>query len=216
MDRALSVAIIIPCLARPQNVAPLVDSIEAFTPKPYRILFVCDPGDVPEQDAIAAAGCEMISPGGGYSTKIRAGIEATTNPLVFTGADDLCFTADWLEAATARMTETIQVIGVNDGIRRRRRPEHATHFLMTREYATRPTIDDTPGPFSDAYIHSFIDDEFLATATSRGVYAYAPDSLVQHLHWMNGLAPDDGVYRLGRAEFANDRATFAAREHLWT
>lgn len=212
----MSVAILVPALARPQSVAPFMEAVKAFTPEPYRVLWICDPGDVPEQDAIARAGGWMISPGGGYAQKIRAGVQATDEPLVFTAADDLQFTADWLGAATARMTDTIDVVGVNDGIRRKRRPEHATHFLMTRAYALRPTADGRPGPFSDVYAHSFTDDEFLATAESRGAYVYAPDALVRHKHWMNGLAPDDSTYRLGRVQFHRDRQTFQMRTHLWT
>lgn len=214
LDRALSVAILVPTLARPQNVAPLVESIQAFTPQPYRILFICDPGDVPAQDEIAKAGCQMISPGGGYAHKIRAGIHATDEALIVTAADDLRFTPDWLEAASSRLSDTIQVVGLNDGIRRRKRPEHATHFLMTRAAAQLPCLDGSPGPFFD-YGHWRCDDELIATATKRGMYAYAPESLVRHVnHPMQG-GPDDSTYRLGRAHAATDNYTFDGRRPLW-
>jgi glycosyltransferase involved in cell wall biosynthesis len=210
----MSVALLIPVLNRPGNVAPLLASIQATTPTPYRVLFICDPGDVAEQDAIAKAGGEMISPGGGYARKIRAGIDATDEPLIFIGADDLRFHQDWLPTALAQMNG-VQVVGVNDTIRRRR-PQHATHFLMTRDYALLPTLTGEPGPLCELYSHSFVDDELIATATHRGVYAYAANSIVQHRHWMAGTAPDDATYRLGREDFAKDRATFMARSHLWT
>jgi glycosyltransferase involved in cell wall biosynthesis len=211
----VSVAILVPVLNRPANVAPLIESIRTTTPDPYRVLFICDPGDTAEQDAIAAVGGWMISPGGSYASKIRAGIDATDEPLLFMGADDLRFRPGWLEEARAMMPAA-QVVGVNDGIHRPRRLTHATHFLMTREYAELPCIDGSPGPLAQCYDHSWVDDELIATATKRGVYAYAKTSRVKHLHPMCRTAADDATYKLGRARFAQDRKTFARRMRLWT
>ena len=210
------VAILVPVLARPQNAAPLLQSIHASTPSPFRVLFICDPGDIAEQGAIARCGGWMISPGGSYAAKIRAGIAATDEPLVFLAADDLRFQPGWLDAARAAISDGAQVVGANDRIRRRHRPAHATHFLVTREYALLPTIDGGPGPLSDAYSHSFVDDELIATAKHRGAYAYAPRAVVEHRHWMNRTAPDDDVYRLGRVRFEQDRSIFTRRSKLWT
>jgi hypothetical protein len=103
---------------------------------------------------------------------------------------------------------------VNDLIRRRR--DHTTHFLVTREYAKLPTIDGQPGPMHEGYSHWHVDDEFIATAKHRGVYAYARDSHVEHLHPMNDKAPDDDTYRRGRAMARKDRKRFRVREALWT
>lgn len=208
-------AILVPVLNRPQNVAPLLESIYAATPGPYRVLFICDPGDVEQQDAIAAEGCRMISPGGSYAAKIRAGVAATSDRLLFIGADDLRFESGWLDEALRPMPAA-QVVGVNDCIKRSHRPEHATHFLVMRDYALRPCIDGSPGPLSDAYSHSFVDDELIATAKRRGVYAYARRARVQHLHPMASTAADDDTYRRGRAQFRQDRKTFARRSTLWT
>lgn len=208
--------ILIPVLGRPHRVKPVLRSIAGTVSVPHRVLFICDPGDREQQHAIAMAGGWMISPGGGYAAKIRAGVNATDEPLVFLGADDLEFRAGWLEAATARIAGGASVVGVNDLIpRRRQRRGHATHFLMTRAYANLPTIDGAPGPLSGAYDHNFVDDELIATATSRGVYAYAADSHVRHDHPMTG-GQDDDTYRKGRAGFHADRTIFQGREHLWT
>lgn len=211
----MSLAILVPVLARPQNVAPLLASILTSTPAPYRVLFICDPGDIAEQDAIAKAGGAMISPGGTYAAKINAGVDATDDALLFLGADDLRFTPGWLDAATAKLTGDVQVVGVADGVPRPHRPQHATHFLMTRQYAQLPTLDGKPGPLCTDYHHAFIDDELLATTAKRGVYAYAPDAHVNHYHWMNGMADDDDVYRLGRLNYRRDRNTFHMRRRMW-
>lgn len=207
-------AILVPVLDRPQNVAPLLESVQSTTPA-ARVLFICDADDTAERDAITAEGGWMISPGGGYAAKIRAGVEATSEALLFIGADDLRFEHGWLEAAMRPMPGA-QVVGVNDCIRRPHRPQHATHFLVTRAYAERPCIDGSPGPLSDAYSHSFVDDELIATATKRGVYAYAQRSRVRHLHPMVSTAADDETYRRGRAQFRRDRKVFQRRSRLWT
>lgn len=211
----MSVAILVPVLSRPQHVEPLLESIRDTTPGPYRVLFIADPGDRAELEAIRCSNAAAITPGGNYAAKICAGVAATDEPLLFIGADDLRFRDGWLQAAMEKMPAA-QVVGVNDAIKRPHRPQHATHFLMTREYAEQPCIDGSPGPLCQTYSHSFVDDELIATATKRGVYAYAPRSRVTHLHPMADTAPDDATYRRGRARFRHDRKVFHARSRLWT
>jgi glycosyltransferase involved in cell wall biosynthesis len=210
----VKVAILVPVLNRPQNVEPLLASVRETTSS-ARVLFIADPGDDAELAALDAVAAEYIVPGGSYASKIRAGVEATDESLLFIGADDLRFRPYWLERAVEKMPGA-QVVGVNDCIRRLHRPQHATHFLMTRAYAERPCADGRPGPLSDAYSHSFVDDELIATATNRGVYAYAQRSRVRHLHPMASTAADDETYRLGRARLRQDAKTFKRRERLWT
>lgn len=212
----MSVAILVPVLNRPQNVKPLLDSIRASTPQPHRVLFICDPGDIAEQDAIAREGGWMISPGGTYAQKINAGCKATDEPLVMFAADDLRFHPGWLTAALAAMTGGVQVVGLNDLIDRPLRPEHATHFLVTRAAASLPCIDGGRGPLCEGYGHWRTDDELIATATKRGMYAYEAAAVVEHFHPMTGAAPDDATYRKGRATARRDGRLFLRRAHLWT
>lgn len=209
------VSILVPVLDRPHRVAPLVHSIRATTPGRYEIVFVTDSHDQATRDAITAAGgCTVLSSGGSYARKINDAIRATTSPYVFLGADDLVFLPGWFDEAYAVMSsEGVGVVGVNDLIERDR--EHATHFLMSREYAQTPTIDSQPGPLFEGYHHWFVDDELIATAKRRDAYAYAPDAQVQHQHPMNGLAVDDDTYRRGRERARVDRRTFRRRSRLW-
>lgn len=209
------VVILVPVLARPWHVQPLLDSVAQAGG--CRVLFIPDPDDEAERDAIAAAGAEEMPVTGGWAAKINTAVRATTEPLIFFGADDLRFRPGWLEAAHRRILDGAQVVGVNDLIPRRpARVGHATHFLVTREYALQPTIDGGRGPLCEIYDHSFVDDELIATARHRGVYAYAADAHVQHLHPMAGNAPDDDTYRRGRARFRLDRRIYRRRSLLWT
>ena len=205
---------LVPVLNRPRNVAPLLQAIQATTPT-ARVLFICDPDDVDEQRAIAIAGGTMISPGGGYPAKINAGVKATTEPFVLLGADDLRPHLGWFETAKAAMTGDVQVVGLNDLIPRAERPEHATHFLLTREAASLRCLDGSPGPMYAGYTSWCSDDELIATACKRGMYAYCPDAIVEHVgHPMIG-GPDDDTYRKGRLHARMDRKHFRRRMGLW-
>lgn len=214
-----SVVILIPALQRPHRVAPLLQSIVDNTPAPHSVLFICDPDDLEQQRAVPRdVGLLLykpIHPQGPYASKINAGVRASIAPLIFLAADDLHFHPGWLEAARAQLELGAQVVGVNDLIRRRRsRAGHATHFLMTRDYAQLPTVDGERGPLYEGYHHWHVDDELIATARKRGVYAYAPDSRVEHLHPVAHKAPDDATYARGRSDVRRDRRRFAARRHL--
>lgn len=205
-------AVLVPVLGRPHRVAPTLAGFSMTAPG-CEVLFIVDPSDEEEIAAIEHLGADYIAPGGNYASKIRAGVEATEQRLIFTGADDLSPEAGWLEAAVEVMqTEGAEVVGVNDLISRSR--SHATHFLMLRDYAERPTIDDQPGPFFDGYHHWYVDDELIATARHRDTYAYAERSHVRHLHPMVG-GQDDDTYRKGRSERRNDKLLFTERRALW-
>ena len=216
--------ILVPVLGRPHRVAPFLDAIEATTPGAPFVLFLADSGDDAEIEAIEEQedchpGVRVLLnlEGGNYAEKINRGVIVTQAPLIFAAADDLEPHAGWLERAKAAMSGGVEVVGVNDLLpRRRRRAEHATHFLLTRAYAELPTIDGGPGPLYEGYEHCCVDDELIATATARGVYAYAADAHVEHLHWMNQKAEMDATYERGTECIERDRVLFHEREALWT
>lgn len=205
-------AILIPVLGRPHRVEPLLKAIRDSTLQPHRVLFIADPDDDLEHAAIEAAGGWMITPGGTYAQKINAGVRMTLEPWVLLGADDAEPRPGWFEAA---MRTGAEVTGLNDLIPRPSRPGHATHFLLTRHAATQPCADGSRGPLYEGYAHWRTDDELIATARHRGVYAYAPDAVVEHVaHPMIGGA-DDETYRKGRSMARMDGKQFARRQHLW-
>lgn len=212
----MSLVVLVPVLRRPHRVQPFLSSLHANTPDPVRALFICDPDDRQEHAAVSRCGAEMLVCDGNYARKIAAGVEATVEPLIFTAADDLHFHPHWFEHARRRIKGAVRAVGVNDLCTRRViAGRHATHFLITRDYALQPTLDGLPGPFCQLYDHSFCDDEFVATARHRDAIAFARDSIVEHHHWLNGKTADDEVYRKGRAKFRQDRALFRERQALW-
>jgi hypothetical protein len=206
-------AVLVPVLGRPHRVQPTLRTFAETAPG-CRVLFIADPDDAEEIAALDEAGADYISPGGGYAAKIRAGVDVTDQSLIFTGADDLEPRENWLEAAESAMADGIEVVGVNDLIERSR--DHATHFLMTRDYALLPTLSGDPGPFHQGYSHWYVDDELIATAEHRGIYAYAPNAQMLHLHPMVGGAEDDPTYQKGRELRRHDAHLFRRRSRLWT
>lgn len=215
------VVILVPVLDRPGHVAPLVESITAATPEPHRVVFIATRGDTAQIDAIHAVpnvDLLQIDEPGTYVRKINAGFTATTEPLVFAAADDLRFHPGWYPAATAHLTDQIQVVGTNDlGNPRVMAGRHATHNLFTRDYIDRRggTVDGPGLVMHDGYRHWYCDDEFVGTAQRRGVWAFAPDSHVEHLHPIFGKGEMDDTYILGRAHNLEDRNRYRSRRRLW-
>lgn len=214
-------AIVVPMLGRPHRVAPLIESIEATTPH-ARVVFVCSPDDRHVHDAIHSTGRERLTvPGprpGDYARKINAGIEHTDEPLIFMAADDLLFHPGWFQAATAMLTDGIGVVGTNDlGNPRVIRGEHSTHSLITRDYVERfGTIDEPGKAMHEGYHHEFCDDELVETAKHRNAWAFAADSIVEHLHPHWGKAPTDSIYDAQRARMRASRQHYRRRQRLWT
>lgn len=225
-------AILVPVLRRPHRVAPLLEAIKATQTVPTRVVFITDPDDETERHAVIPnlqrAGnpllwVDMLDCAGNYAQKINAGLEHTNEPvtnrgsreapLIFLAADDLEPQATWFEAASRRLAMGADVVGVNDLIERQR--DHQTHFLVTRDYAERGQLDGSPGLLCEVYEHNFVDDELIATAKSRGVYAYAEDAHVLHLHPMNGRSEMDDTYERGLSSLRRDRRIFRRREAAW-
>ena len=210
--------VLIPVLRRPHRVAPVLASLEG-----QRALFIGSPDDHAEHEAIRDAGGELLvidkePTFGDYARKIQAGFEATDEPLVFLGADDLHFHPGWLDAAVAQLDPGIGVVGTNDlGSKRVMAGEHATHSLVTRAYVLEHGTIDQPGQvLHEGYPHEFVDDELVATAKSRNAWAFAADSHVEHLHPNWNKAPTDRLYAKQRQRMARGRTIYRRRQHLWT
>lgn len=243
MGEAVDLAILVPVLRRPQRVKPLLESIEATTPK-CRVLFIADADDEEEIRAIDDAcpmparptsepiyghdfgaltiQCMALEPPVNWARKTNAGYHATTEPFIFIGADDIEPQPGWYEKAMAEMQPGIGIVGTNDGANPRTfRGEHATHMLIRRSYIEEHSgvVDEPNTVIHEGYPHEYGDDELIQTAIARGMYAHAHDSIVLHLHPIvgdnPGKLPDDDTYRLGRSQTRLGRNLFRHRMKLW-
>jgi hypothetical protein len=210
-------AVLVPVLCRPANVAPLVESVRANTPDLSTLLFIASPGDEAELAELEREGVEYLVHEGNYAAKINAGAGATDEPFIFTGADDLRFHEGWYEAALAKMGDGVEVVGTQDLCNPRViEGLHATHFLVSRYYFENfGTLDERPAIFHEGYPHEYVDDELIGTAKMRDAYAFAADSVVEHLHPLAGKAPTDALYEASAERMRRGRKLFEKRRRLW-
>ncbi len=224
-----TIVVLVPVLRRPHRVAPFLASLEAATPEPHRTLFLATAGDSAMIAAVEAAAADLpsvslnvLAPNrvGDYARKINHGYSVTSAPFLFTGADDLAFHPGWLPAALEAFEDpAIGVVGTQDlaPTERARSGAHATHFVVRRSYVdTFGTIDEPGKIFHEGYAHEYVDDELVATAKLRGAWAFAPGSVVEHLHPSWGKARRDPLYAQQSARMARSRAHFLRRKALWT
>lgn len=218
--------ILVPVLGRPKRVWPSYLSIEAATPEPHRVLYMVNGGDLKELRALQAAGLDYVklpSPRKSFAKKVNDGFARTTEPFLFTAADDLHFHPGWLSAAFEKMEDGIGVVGTNDllhpcAIRSDRGDAGtmSTHSLIRREYIERNgTIDEPLKVFHEGYPHGYCDLELVETARSRRAYAHAFDSVVEHLHHKNSKSEYDATYRLGARGNQQGKPLFRRRRALW-
>lgn len=217
--------ILVPVLDRVQNIERLIESVIATTSS-AKILFLASPGRkyFGEHIALLDASlkydgyCEYIvvdweCGSGDYAKKINYGIKVTKERFIFLGADDIVFHNHWRDACLAANT---MVVGTNDlGNPRVINGEHSTHSFVNREYVSRGLIDGNPGLLFEGYLHEYVDDEFIGTAKKRGVYSFASNALVEHLHPHWNKAEMDDVYSAQHDRMKRSRNLFLSRRNLW-
>lgn len=215
------VAILVPVLGRPDRALPLAQSVAQATDIPYRLLFLCSPEDGAQIDACQEAGDTLVvdweAGPGDYARKINAGYHATTEPWIFTAADDLTFHAGWIAEALFVGIEK-PVVGTNDMWNPLvKAGKHSTHTLIERRYVDEQGASwDGPGVvFHEGYDHQWVDTELVAVAHDRGVWGFAPRSFVEHLHPMAHKSQMDDTYRKGLAKGREDGHLFRERRRLY-
>lgn len=218
--RMSEVCIVIPVLKRPQNAEKVLLSIEAATPELHKVLFVATRGDKEEIRELQRLGVDYLvmppTDRGDFAKKTNQGYRESTEPFIFTGADDLEFHAGWFEKAKAKMGPTIGYVGTNDlGNARVKVGRHSTHSLVRREYADLGTVDEPRKIFHEGYPHCYCDDEAVQTAIARTAWDFAKDSVVEHLHHHWGKGPHDDLVKFGEQTLLEGRELFMQRRHLW-
>ena len=223
-----AVAVLIPVMQRPENVAPLVESFNANAGKDATLYFVCDDGDQAEIDAVTSSGAEPIigewAGPGTFAQKLNLGFRKTTEPWVFVCGDDVRFHGGWLDAAR-KLSDRFDVIGTNDTTGAIKNLDvaagrHADHFFVRRAYVDEyGACLDGPGVLApEAYRHWFTDKEIIQLAKARGVFTPCLASVVEHLHpgydGREDLRKSDPVYRKAAESAEQDQKTFLGRVPL--
>ena len=105
-----------------------------------------------------------------------------------------------------------QVIGTNDN-GWRADANSCVHPLVRRSYvAERGASWDGPGIVChEGYRHNYVDAELHMVAHDRGVFAPAPEAVIEHQHHSFGRAPVDATYELGARSLGADAALYRAR-----
>ena len=217
------ITVLVPMLGRPHRVEPLLASLQTTAPD-ARVLFCLSPHDPGVHKEVERLGKPYITVAwvsrGDYARKINAGYRHTSTRYLFTGADDLLFHPGWWQAALGCLQQNPHagVVGTNDlGNPRVLRGEHATHFLVTRDYADKHGAIDQPGAiFHEGYLHEYVDDELVCTAKRRGAWIFCEQSIVEHLHPDWGKAPTDRMYAQQRLRMRQGAQVFRMRRRLWT
>lgn len=210
-------AILVPVM-RGHLVAALVRNIEATTPEPHETFLMATP-DV--EALYAGADGEFRSwmdEGGTWGSRLNAmweKIEADFD-YVFCGADDVLFHEGWLTNAVAAQEKIGQGIVMPNDLCSIRGTLPFISRAYIREFGSC-TVDHSGLLIHQGYHHNFAERETVDTAAARGRYAYCPESVVEHLHWMAGKADrSDPVYVLGESRWDEDLALFSSRQHLWS
>ncbi len=219
------IVVVVPVLGRPQNAASVARSLAENTTLEHRLVFVCSPGD---HEQIAA--CDRTSADvaiasataapGDFARKVNWAVSLTDDPWVFQAADDVRFEPGWDTALMDCHERTgALVIGTDDGGNPMvRAGKHSTHTLIARSYIEDPGASmDGPGTvFSEAYAHQWCDTELVQLAMARGVWAFAKDAKVTHLHpFWKGRELLDDTYRRGLASSREDARMYMRRSRLW-
>lgn len=213
------VAVVVPVMRRPHNAEPFMAALRASTGL-ARAYAVADADDPETISAWKAAGAQVIvrlpraGRAGTFAEKVNVGYAETSEPWLFPCGDDVRFAAGWLDHAQAIAAGDRHVVGTNDMVNPRvTAGEHATHLLIRRAYIDGHGASwDGPGVVChEGYRHWYVDDEIVAVARQRGVWAMALGSRVEHLHPLFSDTPDDEVYELGQSFAGQDRALFEAR-----
>lgn len=215
-----AVAVLVPVLNRPQNVAPLVESFNAHASGAH-LYFVCDQDDEDEIRAVKDAGANVLisDRGSTWAQKINSGFDQTLEPWILCVGDDVRFHPGWLDAARP-LSDRFDVIGTNDHEAGEGNPRvaagvHSDHCFVRRAYVDLYGGCLGAGPvFHEGYRHFFSDVELVELAKARRVFTPCLDSLVEHLHPDLGKAEVDDTYRAGWSAKDDDAKRWAEREPL--
>lgn len=221
----MDVVVLIPMLGRPTSVGPLLASLRESLDdgQKARPVFLVSQSDREVGIAVRTYRadhlvCKWRPDRADFALKVNYGYRETTEEFLMLGASDLVFQPGWLTAALDIFeTRDVGVVGTNDLSPRGRRGRHATHPVVCRGYIEMwgGTCDATGDIYCELYDHQYVDDELRETASARGCWAFATNSIVEHRHPNWGNAEMDATYEKALRSTVEDRQLFQSRRRKW-
>lgn len=207
------IAIIIPTYLRADRLQALVDNIHAATVSVHQVYLILEDAD--DASVQVAAGLDAISIVGEYGSfavAANAGYQLTCEPLVMFGNDDIRLHDGWDEAATAKLSDSIHVVGLNDGS-----SDCNCFHLMRRSFIKEHSgVFDKPNTVYHEYASQCPDTELTHYAMLRGAWAPAQDAVCEHVHWRFGKADRDHPnYVKAAATNGDDLRVYNERREQW-
>jgi hypothetical protein len=213
------IAVIVPVMRRPGNAAPFMRSLRS-SGAAAAVYAVADEPDIETRQAWTDAGATvLITPTDHrFGPKVNHGYRSTTEPWVLVVGDDVIFHPGWDTAALAAAGDRFHMVATNDmGNPWVLRGEHATHPMIRRTWVDESgACWDGPGVVAhEGYRHAWVDNEWSAKAIAEGVFVFAEQARVEHIHPTWGKGVMDPVYAAGIAALGADGKLFhhRAAEH---
>jgi hypothetical protein len=128
----------------------------------------------------------------------------------FIGADDISFTANWLEYVLEELDRIggDGLIGINDTRRDAVKIGRASHYLMTRKFIIKHHGGVAAIPH---YRSEYTDVESCERAQRVNLYGYADRAIVPH-HWLGNEPTADRCYKINRERKEEARRIFNQRK----
>lgn len=211
------VDVIVPVVGRPWAAAPFMASL-AGEPRAHAVVVTESPDEASQAAWFGQCATVLISDARTFAEKVNVAHAATSSPWLLLVGDDVRFTPGWLDACLAAADTTGHVIGTNEPSNRRVRSGlHSCHPFIRRSYVDEVGASwDGPGIVChEGYGHQFVDDEIVVCAKQRGVWRFAADAVLEHLHPVHSAGEDDDTYRRGRRTAAADRRLFSERRQRY-
>lgn len=206
------IAVLIPTYRRPEKLQALLMNIHEATETPHHVYFIVENTDEPTKRVLNIMVGDYTAVYGDFGSCARAmnaGYQASTEPYLHTGNDDLRYHGGWdLEALAVNQP----IVGTNDGHGR------MTCFAFVwRSYIEEHSgVFDRPNTLYHEYASQYVDTELAEYAKARGVWGEAPDSITEHMHWEFGEADRNHPNYLKAADTcAADAAIYEQRSRAW-
>jgi len=207
------IAVVVPTVHRADMLAALVTNIHEATTVVHSIYLVMEYDDTDSIDAAKGLQTvDVLGKFGSCSVAVNAGYRASTEPFVAIVNDDCVFHPGWDVAALRYFNDAVHIVGMNDGF------GDCKCFPMVRRsfIEEHSGVYDKPNTIFHTYKSQGPDTEFAFYAMLRGVWADAPDAVVEHVNWRTGRAdPNHPNYLKARDTINDDLAEYNRRWPHW-